>query len=97
MIVRDFDVGRTIVGPREARAVLDIDPNRMLSLGVLRQWMQFVVRRYSEIVQLCCRVDHPQFSPGDLQEVRRKAFGAIAVEDFAGNCVLEAPDIPLGR
>jgi hypothetical protein len=62
MIVDDFDMGRTLLGPIEAYAPLVVDPDRMLTAAVARQRFKPVRGRCPQVVKPAGAIEHVKLS-----------------------------------
>src|SRR4051794_10490383 len=62
MIVDDFDMGRTLLGPIEAYAPLVVDPDRMLTAAVARQRFNPVRGRCPQVVKPAGAIEHVKLS-----------------------------------
>jgi hypothetical protein len=60
VVVDDFDIGRTLLGPYEADAPLVIDADRMLSAAVTRQGVESVRRRRAQVIETARVMKHVQ-------------------------------------
>ena len=62
MSVDDLDIVCAGIAPREADAVLLVDPYAMLSRAVTRQALKMVARRNAKVVQGTCDLELPELS-----------------------------------
>src|SRR6266852_4784698 len=52
VVVDDFDIGRTLLGPCETDAPLVVDADRMLSAPVSRERFEPVRRRRAQVIEI---------------------------------------------
>jgi hypothetical protein len=78
VIIRDFNVVSVAALPREAQAPLFIGADAVLAGTVALQRFQPAGRRYPQIRNLLCLIQHPQFVPRDVGKVVRETFGRLA-------------------
>tara|TARA_R110000822_G_C15324207_1_gene494014 strand:+ start:1396 stop:1713 length:318 start_codon:yes stop_codon:yes gene_type:complete len=69
MVINNFDVFRTSLGPTEANPELLVDSNAVLTLTVTIQWLQHISGRYFKIIQLACSLELPNFPQGNSLEI----------------------------
>tara|TARA_R110002012_G_scaffold223719_1_gene395676 strand:- start:571 stop:723 length:153 start_codon:yes stop_codon:yes gene_type:complete len=50
MVINNFDIFRTSLGPAEANPELPVDSNAVLTLAVTMQWLQHISGRYFKII-----------------------------------------------
>ena len=96
MVVNDFHILRSGVGPAEADAVLVVDSDAVLSCPISGQWFESIPRRRSEVLQFFGLVELVELSLGHAPELRRtclrRSLRACVVEDIAGARVAEGAD-----
>src|SRR5262249_36785550 len=92
VVVDDLDFDRAIRGPAEAHSELVIDPDRVLAFAIAQQCLEAVTRWRSQIAEIARGVEVTQFPPRYLDQIGRKAFRALAIENSLGGFVPEAPD-----
>jgi len=51
MVINNFDIFRTSLGPAEAHPELLVDSNAVLTSTITRQWFQPISGRYFKIIQ----------------------------------------------
>jgi len=62
VVVDDFHVRRTIVGPPEANPELVVDPDTVLSFPITLQRLQPIARRRSQELQGVRSIKHREFT-----------------------------------
>jgi len=72
VIVRDFDIFRSRVRPRETDAELIVDPDGVSTLSIAAQFVQSVARRLREVSQRAGRVKHLELAAGRRHEAGRE-------------------------
>lgn len=92
MVVREFDVFRSVLSPDEADAELIVHANGMLSISVTLQGFQPITWRGTKVLQGDRRVQVLKFAAGDLEQIGREALCRFAFEGCPGQIVLEALD-----
>jgi hypothetical protein len=92
VIVGDFDFVGAAVPPSEADAPLVVDSDRMLSLAITSQRMQFVAWRQPEIVEITSGVNHQKLLTGSDENLVWEALGLLAMKNRLRYLVPEAPD-----
>src|SRR5215471_18996033 len=63
VVVDDFDMGWTLLGPGETDPPLIVDADRMLTFTVACERFEPVARRGAQVIKLARGVDHVQFAP----------------------------------
>jgi hypothetical protein len=84
MIVDNLDLVDAILRPPEAKAVLSVDPNRMLARPLLPKWVEFVAGRSFEVVEHGSRIEITQFATGGREQVGGKRSGGLPLENLPG-------------
>ncbi|GAA5170528.1 hypothetical protein GCM10023342_04050 [Modicisalibacter zincidurans] len=80
MVINNFDVFRTSLGPSEANPELPVDSDAVLTLAITRQWLQHIPGRYSKIIQLACSLELPNFPQGNSLKVDEASDSASACQ-----------------
>src|SRR6516162_11326663 len=62
VVIDDFDIGRTLLGPNEADAPLVIDADRVLTPAISRPRFQPVRRGSAQVVELAGAMEHVELS-----------------------------------
>src|SRR5262245_19003431 len=62
VVIDDFDIGRTLLGPHETDAPLIVDADRMLAGAVSRERLEPVRRRCTQVVEVAGVVEHVELS-----------------------------------
>jgi hypothetical protein len=70
VVVDDFHVRRTIVGPTEADPELIVDPDAVLALPITSQGLQPIARRCSQELQGVRSIKHREFARRDVRDRR---------------------------
>ena len=82
MVINNFDVFRTSLGPSEANPELPVDSDAVLTLAITRQWLQHIPGRYSKIIQLACSLELPNFPQGNSLKVDEASDAAPVCQLF---------------
>ncbi len=91
MVINNFDIFRASLGPAEANPELFVDSNAVLTLAVAMQWLQHISGRYTQIIQLACSLELPNFPQGNSLKVDEARDTASACQ-FLGILTLERYD-----
>jgi len=91
MVINNFDIFRTSLGPAEANPELPVDSNAVLTLAVTVQWLQHIAGRYFKIIQLACSLELPNFSQGNSLKID-EASDATSACQLLGILTLERYD-----
>src|SRR5262245_13491494 len=92
VIVDDFDVFGGAVVPHEANPDPVVDPDCVLSRPGVKERVQFVPWRTSQVPKLVCGLHHSKLTASNLDKVSREALRALALVDRLRYLVPEAPD-----
>src|SRR5262249_31082746 len=92
VVVHDLDLRRAFRRPHEAYPELVVDPSRVLSFAIARQSLETVARRRPQVGEIASGVEVAQLPARHLDQIDRKAFRTLAVEDGLGGLVAEASD-----
>ena len=97
MVVDDFDLIGTGVGPPEANPILVVDPNTERSGAVTGQCFQSIAGRNAQLFQRGHRVELIEFAGGDLPYRPRAGLtgrlAVPAVENVLGAGISEGDDM----
>jgi hypothetical protein len=91
MVINNFDLFRTGLGPAEANPELPVDSNAVLTLAVTMQRLQHVAGRNFKIIQLGCSLELPDFPQGNSLKID-EASDAAAPCQFLGIPTLKRYD-----
>src|SRR6266849_6958274 len=86
VVVDDFDIGRTLLGPCETDAPLIVDADRMLPAPVSRERFEPVRRRRAQIVETTRLMQHIELAQSLLFDTA-EAFYALAHPQAFGGAV----------
>ena len=64
MIISILDLFGATFGPTKTQAPLVVDPDAVLSRTISFERFESVARRYSQVIELCCRFQLPQSATG---------------------------------
>ena len=92
VVIGHFDVGRSFGRPLEANPELVVDPDRMLSLAVAAKRFKPVAGRQPKVAQIDGGIEIAKFPARDLDQIRREALRALAVENDFGGPIPEGLD-----
>jgi len=92
MIIDDFNEFRATIAPLETDTPLIIDPDAVLTATIALQRLQSIARRQPQIAQVSRRVKISELPPRDFDQIGRKAFRALTLEDGFRQCVPESSD-----
>lgn len=90
MVVHDFSIFRTIIGPSETDAPLVVDPNRMLPCSVTGKSFESVGWWGTEIVQLYSSFQHSGFADSNPKQIGREAFARLTGEHLLHQLLFHA-------
>jgi len=62
VVVDDFDIGRSFLGPGETDAPLVIDPDGVLAATVAGQHFELGCWRRAQVVEIACGIEHVELS-----------------------------------
>ena len=91
MVINNFNVLRTSLGPAEANPELPVDSNAVLTLAVTMQWLQHITGRYLKIIQLACCLELPNFPQSNSLKIDKASDAASACQ-LLGILTLERYD-----
>ena len=91
VVVDDFHVRRTIVGPTEANPELVVDPDAVFTFPVAPQRFQPIARRRSQELQGVRRIEHREFARRDVAD-RREPLRPAGLEEAPRFRATEALD-----
>ena len=91
MVVNDFDIFRTNLGPAEANPELLVNSNAVLALAITMQWLQHIAGRYFKIIQFACHLKLPNFPQSHSLKID-EAPDAATVCQVLGILTLERYD-----
>ena len=77
MIVHELSVVGAAFAPGEADAELVVDADRPLTAPVIRQWVQAVAARLSQIIDLRGGVESLEPTTSDTDKIGREALAGI--------------------
>jgi len=80
MVINNFDIFRTSLGPVEANPELPVDPNAVLTLAITMQRLQQIAGRYFKIIQLTCSLELPNLPQGNALEIDKASNAATACQ-----------------
>ena len=92
MVVDDLDLRRAFRRPNKAYPELIVDTDRVLPPAIARERLKAIARRRPQIAEIAHGVEVAQFPARHIDQVGRKAFRALAIEDGFGRLVTEASD-----
>jgi hypothetical protein len=92
MVIDDFDVDRSRVGPPKADSELVVDSDGVLPFAILLQRMKSVAGWGLQVAQSSGRMDLAQFAPRYDEDRGRHTLGVSAVENIPRRFVREALD-----
>jgi hypothetical protein len=92
VVVHDLDVRRAFRRPKKAYPELVVDPDRVLPFAIASQRLETVAWRRPQVAEIASGVEVAQLPARHLDQIGRKAFGTLAVENSLGCLVPEAPD-----
>ena len=72
MVINNFDIMSVAFAPSEADPPLVIESDAPLPLSVAVQFLESITRRYSEILDLGCSIEHPKLPEGRSLNVGRQ-------------------------
>jgi hypothetical protein len=93
--VDDFDIGRTLLGPREADAPLIIDADRVLTASVSRERFETVRRRRAQVTEVTRMVEHVKLSQCLFLDPA-ESFHESAHPQALGGTIAKRPDHVIG-
>ena len=76
MVINNFHIFRTGLGPAEANPELPIDSNAVLTLAVTMQRLQHIAGRYFKIIQQTCSLELPNFPHGNALKIDKASDAA---------------------
>lgn len=91
MVINNFDIFRTSLGPAEANPELPVDSNAVLTLAVTMQRLQHIAERYFKIIKLTCSLELPDLPQGNALEIDKASDAASACQ-LLGILTLERYD-----
>jgi len=80
MVINNFDIFRTSLGPTEANPELPVDSNAVLTLAITMQRLQHIAGRYFKIIQLTCSLELPNLPQGNALEIDKASNAATACQ-----------------
>ena len=89
VVVRDFDLHRSLFGPAKANTPLVVDADTVLTLPISVQSLEAMGWWKQEIRKSSCRDHSLKSHTGSTQDVRRQTANRLPVEDALGILVLE--------
>jgi hypothetical protein len=84
MVINNFDIISVAFAPGEADPPLVVDSDAPLPFSIAVQFLESITRRYSEILDLGCSIEHPKLPErrswdGSFRDrCRLKSFSASA-------------------
>jgi hypothetical protein len=78
MVINNFDIFRTGLGPAKANPELFVDSNAVLTLAVTVQRLQHVARRHLKIIQLICSMELADFPQGNALKTDKASHATPA-------------------
>ncbi|KPQ28303.1 MAG: hypothetical protein HLUCCX14_10915 [Marinobacter excellens HL-55] len=91
MVIDNFDIFRTSLGPAEANPELPVDSNAVLTLAITMQRLQHIAGRYFKIIKLTCSLELPDLPQGNALEIDKASDAASACQ-LLGILTLERYD-----
>ena len=82
MIVGDFNLLRSALGPAKTKAILLVDADTVLSIPVARKRFQMISGWAFQIVETDRGMQDQQFGSRPPADIRRKATGGEALKKF---------------
>jgi hypothetical protein len=70
--------------PLEDDSPLVVDSDAVIIRPISLEFLKTVGGRYSQVIQMLCVVDHPEFSPRHNLDIRWQFFGMNAIPNFFG-------------
>ena len=92
MVVDDLDIASVSVRPPEAYSPPIVDADTELAFSVSRKLFESVARRYAEIIEGLCGVQHVQLYQRSPLDVRREFPGPFPLKHRLCVAVPKAPD-----
>lgn len=75
--------------PDKANSILRVYPDCMLPQAILLKSMKFVSRRYSQVAQICRRIEHIELTTSDFADIGWNRGTGAFLPEFASSFVCE--------
>tara|TARA_R110000824_G_scaffold158473_5_gene332360 strand:- start:5719 stop:6063 length:345 start_codon:yes stop_codon:yes gene_type:complete len=80
VVINNFDIFRTSLGPAETHPELPVDSNAVLTLAITMQRLQHIAGWYFKIIQLTCSLELPNLPHSNALKIDKAPDAAAACQ-----------------